>query len=209
MISPAASGRRAAQPEQQWEIRRHPFPDPPPTDGALTCHDTPPPGTGTGPPHTSRPSPASRDTARPRHAVDQGLHVRVGDGGTPRGALPIYVVPGGQATTEKKQAYLETRLDGRVLVRDAVLADGTVSPAGAIVVGCLAGMICAVAIGLKNKFGFVYALDGVGVHLVGGMCGTLSIRVIATPTETGIRVGRRFCGRSPTPPGRPHRGAQR
>ncbi len=73
-------------------------------------------------------------------------------------------------------------------------ACGTVSPAGAIVVGGLAGMICAVAIGLKNKFGFDDALDVVGVHLVGGLFGTLSIGFMATQTTNGIGVDGLFYG---------------
>jgi DNA-directed RNA polymerase subunit beta' len=64
------------------------------------------------------------------HDVAQELIIREEDCGTTRGITIDNVVPDGQATTEKKQAYLETRLDGRVLVRDAVLADGTVIPAG-------------------------------------------------------------------------------
>ena len=46
----------------------------------------------------------------------------------------------------------------------------SVSPVGAIIVGALAGVICALAIGLKYKFGFDDSLDVVGVHLFGG-CG--------------------------------------
>jgi Amt family ammonium transporter len=53
-----------------------------------------------------------------------------------------------------------------------------VSPLGAIVVGAVAGVLCCLAIGLKNKFKFDDALDVVGVHLVGGLAGTLLIGVI-------------------------------
>ena len=50
-----------------------------------------------------------------------------------------------------------------------------VSPIGGIAIGFIAGMLCACAIGLKFKFGFDDALDVVGVHLVGGLTGTLLI----------------------------------
>ncbi len=63
-------------------------------------------------------------------------------------------------------------------------ACGSVSPSGSIVVGGLAGMICAVAIGIKNLLGFDDALDVVGVHLVGGLWGTLSIGLLATSATT-------------------------
>lgn len=56
----------------------------------------------------------------------------------------------------------------------------SVSPLGAIVIGLVAGAVCAVAIGLKNRFGFDDALDVVGVHLVGGIIGTLLIGFFAT-----------------------------
>ncbi len=50
-----------------------------------------------------------------------------------------------------------------------------VSPMGGIAIGLIAGMVCACAISLKFKFGFDDALDVVGVHLVGGITGTLCI----------------------------------
>ena len=63
-------------------------------------------------------------------------------------------------------------------------ACGSVSPSGSIVVGFLAGVICAFAIGIKNALGFDDALDVVGVHLVGGIWGTLSIGLLATKATT-------------------------
>ncbi len=57
---------------------------------------------------------------------------------------------------------------------------GFVSPMGSIVIGLLAGAMCAVAIGLKNKLGYDDALDVVGVHFVGGWVGTLAIGFFST-----------------------------
>ena len=59
-------------------------------------------------------------------------------------------------------------------------ACGFVSPMGSIAIGFAAGIICALAVGLKNKFGFDDALDVVGVHLVGGVLGALLIGLFAT-----------------------------
>jgi ammonium transporter, Amt family len=50
-----------------------------------------------------------------------------------------------------------------------------VSPMGGIAIGFIAGILCALAVGLKYRFGFDDSLDVVGVHLVGGLTGTLLI----------------------------------
>jgi Amt family ammonium transporter len=55
-----------------------------------------------------------------------------------------------------------------------------VSPIGAIIIGAVAGVLCALAVGLKYKFKFDDSLDVVGVHLVGGLVGTLLIGFLAT-----------------------------
>lgn len=57
---------------------------------------------------------------------------------------------------------------------------GSLSPLGALVMGALAGVICAMAVGLKYRFGFDDSLDVVGVHLVGGLVGTIGIGFLAT-----------------------------
>jgi Amt family ammonium transporter len=57
---------------------------------------------------------------------------------------------------------------------------GFVSPMGSIFIGFIAGVICALAISLKNKLGFDDSLDVVGVHFVGGWVGTLSIGFFST-----------------------------
>jgi len=55
---------------------------------------------------------------------------------------------------------------------------------GALVIGVVAGIACALAVGLKYKFGFDDSLDVVGVHLVGGVIGTLMIGLFLAP-ESG------------------------
>jgi Amt family ammonium transporter len=59
-------------------------------------------------------------------------------------------------------------------------AAGFVSPMGSIVIGVLAGAICPLALSLKTKFGFDDSLDVVGVHLVGGIVGSLCVGLLAT-----------------------------
>jgi Amt family ammonium transporter len=56
----------------------------------------------------------------------------------------------------------------------------SVNPVGALVLGFLAGILCALAVGLKFRFGFDDSLDVVGVHLVGGLWGTLAVGLLAT-----------------------------
>ena len=55
-----------------------------------------------------------------------------------------------------------------------------VAPWGAVVLGLVAGALCALAVGLKYRFGYDDSLDVVGVHLVGGLVGSLGIGFLAT-----------------------------
>ncbi|MFI0808366.1 ammonium transporter [Streptomyces echinatus] len=70
---------------------------------------------------------------------------------------------------------------------------GAVSPLGAIAVGAVAGVACAAAVGLKFRFGFDDSLDVVGVHMVGGILGSLLIGFFATgkgqSEATGVFYG--------------------
>lgn len=66
-------------------------------------------------------------------------------------------------------------------------AAGALNPIGSIILGLIAGAICALAVGLKFKFGFDDSLDVVGVHLVGGLIGTVAIGFLAT--EGGLFYG--------------------
>jgi Amt family ammonium transporter len=56
----------------------------------------------------------------------------------------------------------------------------SLSPLGALVMGAAAGVICALAIGLKYPLGYDDSLDVVGVHMVGGLVGTFGIGLLAT-----------------------------
>lgn len=59
-------------------------------------------------------------------------------------------------------------------------ACSSVSPIGAMVIGVAAGVLCALAVGLKYRLKYDDSLDVVGVHLVGGLVGTLLIGFLAT-----------------------------
>jgi Amt family ammonium transporter len=59
-------------------------------------------------------------------------------------------------------------------------ACGFITPAPAILLGLVAGALCALAVSLKFKLGFDDSLDVVGVHFVGGWIGSLWIGLFAT-----------------------------
>ncbi|RUQ22460.1 ammonium transporter [Kocuria sp. HSID16901] len=63
-------------------------------------------------------------------------------------------------------------------------ACANVDPAWAIVLGFVSGVACALAVGLKYRWGYDDTLDVVGVHLVAGIIGTLALGFIAT-SSTG------------------------
>jgi len=64
-------------------------------------------------------------------------------------------------------------------------ACSTVDPLGAAAVGVIAGVLCALAVGLKYRFGYDDSLDVVGVHLVGGVVGSLLIGLFANGAVSG------------------------
>lgn len=61
-------------------------------------------------------------------------------------------------------------------------ACASLTPFWAIVLGLVAGAVCALAIELKFKLGFDDSLDVVGIHLVGGLIGTLYLGIFANGT---------------------------
>ena len=58
-------------------------------------------------------------------------------------------------------------------------------PMGAIGLGVVAGVVCALAVGLKYQLKYDDSLDVVGVHMVGGAIGSLLIGLLATTVVTG------------------------
>jgi Amt family ammonium transporter len=62
-------------------------------------------------------------------------------------------------------------------------ACAAVDASGALIIGLIAGALCALSVGLKFKFGYDDSLDVVAVHLVGGIVGTVMIGLV------GVEVG--------------------
>ena len=61
-----------------------------------------------------------------------------------------------------------------------------VAPWAAVVIGLLSGVICALAVGLKYKFNFDDSLDVVGIHLIGGLWGSLSIGIFGSAAINSV-----------------------
>ncbi len=65
-------------------------------------------------------------------------------------------------------------------------ASGFVDPAGALVIGIAAGILCFfAATSLKNAVGYDDSLDAFGVHAIGGIIGALLTGVFATKAVAG------------------------
>ena len=69
-----------------------------------------------------------------------------------------------------------------------------VAPWAAVVIGFFAGIFCALSVGLKYKFGFDDSLDVVGVHLVGGIWGSLAVGLFGSQLVNSIGVDGLFYG---------------
>ena len=69
-----------------------------------------------------------------------------------------------------------------------------VAPWAAVVIGFFAGIFCALAVGLKYRFGFDDSLDVVGVHLVGGIWGSLAVGLFGTHVVNSIGIDGLFYG---------------
>jgi ammonium transporter, Amt family len=61
------------------------------------------------------------------------------------------------------------------------------TPGFGLLLGLIAGAVCALAVELKFKWGFDDSLDVVGIHMIGGLIGTLYLGFFAT--GTGLFVG--------------------
>jgi len=69
-----------------------------------------------------------------------------------------------------------------------------VAPWAAVVIGLIAGILCALAVGIKYALGFDDSLDVVAVHLVGGIWGSLSIGLFGTHVVNSIGLDGIFYG---------------
>jgi len=67
-----------------------------------------------------------------------------------------------------------------------------VEPVGAIAIGFIAGVVCPLAVALKERLGYDDSLDVVGIHLVAGALGSILIGLLAVPElagEAGLLYG--------------------
>jgi len=69
-----------------------------------------------------------------------------------------------------------------------------VAPWAAVVIGLLAGALCSLAVGLKYRLGYDDSLDVVGVHLVGGIIGSLAIGFFGSSAVNSLGLDGIFYG---------------
>ena len=69
-----------------------------------------------------------------------------------------------------------------------------VAPWAAVLIGLFAGIFCALAVGLKYIFNFDDSLDVVGVHLIGGLWGCLSIGFFGSSSINSLGLDGLFYG---------------
>ena len=69
-----------------------------------------------------------------------------------------------------------------------------VAPWAAVVIGLVAGGLCALAVSIKYALGFDDSLDVVAVHLVGGIWGSLSIGLFGTSVVNSLGLDGVFYG---------------
>ena len=73
-----------------------------------------------------------------------------------------------------------------------------VAPWAAVLIGVIAGALCALAVGLKYKLGFDDSLDVVGVHLIGGLWGCISIGFFGSHVVNSVGIDGIFYGGGPS-----------
>jgi Amt family ammonium transporter len=71
-----------------------------------------------------------------------------------------------------------------------------VGPNSAIIIGCIAGVVCYLAVNAKSRFGLDDSLDVVGIHGVGGIVGTLCLGLFASTAVNPAGVDGLFFGNS-------------
>ena len=82
-------------------------------------------------------------------------------------------------------------------------AAGFVNPAGALIIGIVAGAVCYVAaVKIKHALGYDDSLDAFGVHGVGGFVGAVLTGLFAdaaiNPASEGATIGKQFFGAAVT-----------
>ena len=104
------------------------------------------------------------------------------------GWLIVERIKGGHATT---LGAASGAVAGLVAITPCA---GFVGTMPAIIIGFSAGVICLLAIQLKFRFGYDDALDVVGVHLVGGLVGSLMVGLFADTSINSLGADGLFAG---------------
>ncbi|QGK71045.1 ammonium transporter [Allosaccharopolyspora coralli] len=102
------------------------------------------------------------------------MNTLVATGASMLGWLVVERIRDGHATTLGAASGI---VAGLVAITPAC---SSVTPIGAIAIGAVTGPLCALAISLKYRFGYDDSLDVVGVHLVGGLAGTVLVGLFAS-----------------------------
>jgi ammonium transporter, Amt family len=97
-------------------------------------------------------------------------------------------VKGGHATT---LGAASGAVAGLVAITPCAGFVGGLSP---LFIGGLAGVVCYLALSLKTRFGFDDALDVVGVHLIGGILGSLLVGLFADKAVNSLGADGLFFG---------------
>ena len=102
--------------------------------------------------------------------------------------LAIERISGGHATT---LGAASGAVAGLVAITPCAGFVGGMAP---VYIGLIAGVLCFLGISLKNKFGFDDSLDVIGVHLVGGIVGSMLLGLFSDKTVNGVGADGTFFG---------------
>ncbi|MEU4491862.1 ammonium transporter [Streptomyces sp. NPDC023998] len=122
-------------------------------------------------------------------AANMALNTQVAAGAAMLGWLAYERIRNGAFTTVGAAS-------GAVAGLVAITPSGAhVNAFGAILIGVVAGVLCSWAVNLKYRLGYDDSLDVVGVHLVGGLVGTLLVGVLAIDGVGGLaQLGKQAVG---------------
>jgi Amt family ammonium transporter len=96
------------------------------------------------------------------------------------GWLAIERVKGGHATT---LGAASGAVAGMVAITPCAGFVGGMAP---VYIGFATGIVCYLALGLKQRFGFDDSLDVIAVHLVGGLFGSIVLGLFADPAVNAV-----------------------
>ena len=102
--------------------------------------------------------------------------------------LAVERIRGGHATT---LGAASGAVAGLVAITPCAGFVGGMAP---VYIGAIAGVVCFFGISLKNKFGFDDSLDVIGVHLVGGVVGSLLLGLFSDKVVNSVGADGAFFG---------------